>query len=126
MLDPGKPLKIGVGRVDRAPMFDSERGDVGIGREVAGRTTGLEEAPQDGPVAFAGGDGAGERLVEPGVDVVERTVGAQGPFEETPAGRDPEEGEENDPGEAHLLCGGKGLLQPPTRLSVMYESAATA
>jgi hypothetical protein len=51
VIDPGKAGEVMVGRADAGAALQSQRGDVGVRREIARRARGFEQAAEDPPVS---------------------------------------------------------------------------
>ena len=99
-------------------VFHGERGEVGIGGEIAGSSCCIQESTQDAGVLGAGmGNGHG-RVIEPGLHEGKGRFDAERLVVQPCSCRDPQKSEDHDPGQEQCFAARKRLFQPGERGSI--------
>jgi hypothetical protein len=99
--------EVGVGRADLGPMFDRQRRQVRVGRDVARSPSRFDESAQHGEVALGRLEDKRARLVKPTLNDVERFRRFERLVNEPGSSRQPHEGNQNEPREGNGFGAGQ-------------------
>ena len=112
VLQPGKPREITIAGVHGGTTLQRHRSDVCISSEVAGSTGSFQQAAQNRPVMLAGCHRLDARLLQPRLHKRQSNGGRQRAAHDAGAGRDPDEGQDHDPGQPDRGRVGQRSLEP--------------
>ena len=111
----GEAGEVRIRRVESAIVLHRQRCQLGIGREIAGRSDGAQKAGEEAGVPMCGLHDADVRLRKPLLNTLERVFNRPGVHEHNAVGGQPNETEQDCPCQGNWLRAGKRCVPPLAR-----------